>query len=141
MASDVSAVKAARLGKGPVTDATPHGVPLIDTDCVVVGSAVRTDRFSVMLLLPPPNEQPTPDFEHSTNTDGGSVPLKFIELEFTPFKINCESAVKLPMLWGMVPLSLLSENRLRSKSQCLSESDNTGGMHAQIGERSYVSKA
>jgi len=75
MTSDVSAVNAARLGKGPVTEATPHGVPLMETDFVVVGSVERRDRFSVMLLLPPPIEQLTPYFEHSAKADGGSVPL------------------------------------------------------------------
>ena len=74
MTSDVSAVNAARLGKGPVTEATPHGVPLMDTDFVVVGSAVRADRFSVMLLLPYPKWQLMP-VKHSAKADGGSAPL------------------------------------------------------------------
>ena len=86
--SKVSAVKTEKLGKGPVTDAKPHGSWLKEMDCVEVGSAVRADRFSVMLLLLPPNEHTAPYFEHSAKADGGSVPLSALPLRSKPVKLT-----------------------------------------------------
>jgi len=101
MSSAVSAVRIEKLGKGPVTDAKPHGGPLKETDFVAVGSAVRADRFSVMLLLPYPKWQLMP-VKHSANADGGSVPLSAL-----PWR---SKLVKLTMslnMSGMVPVRLL----------------------------------
>jgi len=109
----VSAVRTEKLGKGPVTDAKPHGVPLMETDFVVVGSVVRRNRFSVMLLLPPPNEQLTPYFEHSAKADGGSVPLSALPLSCKLVKfsmvLNESGIVLLKLLPRLTMLSAVSD--------------------------------
>jgi len=74
MCNHISAVSAARLGKGPVTDDTPHGIPEISMDDVEVGKPARADKLSVMLLLPPPKLQ-LPPRRLTAIADGGSVPL------------------------------------------------------------------